>query len=145
MIEKSKKEKFAVVSVKAFIEWNSKILILRESLNYKHGANHDRYVMPGGKVSENEHFLDALKRELKEECDITVKIGRPFHVDEWWINFPGKPKHIVGVYFHCSVKNSKVLLAPDFASYEWIRPENYNKWNVNSAAKRAFKSFLKLK
>ena len=141
-----KKEKYAVASVKAFIEKKGKILILRESQNYKGGSHHGRFVMPGGKVFEGEHFLDALSREIREECgNIKVKIGRTFHTDEWRAKIKGKPSHIVGTYFQCDYKGGGLRLSPDFSEYEWIDPRNYKKYDINEAAARAFESFLKWK
>jgi 8-oxo-dGTP pyrophosphatase MutT (NUDIX family) len=36
------------------------------------------YVTAGGKVEKGESKVDALRRELREELDATVVIGRPF-------------------------------------------------------------------
>ena len=137
-------KKFAVASVKAFIEREGKILILRESTAYKAGSNHGKYVMPGGKVDEGEHFLDSLKREVKEECGLRVKIGEPFHVDEWRVSIKNKPSHIVGIFFRCSSAEDNVNLNNEFDHYEWIKPEEYDKYELNIMAKRAFESYLKL-
>jgi 8-oxo-dGTP diphosphatase len=142
---KQQKEQFAVASVKAFIENEGKILILRESEKYSGGTNPGKYVMPGGKVNAGEHFLEALKREVKEECDMAIKIGRQFHVDEWRVLVPGKPGHIVGIYFHCSSLKSEVVLNGEFDEYKWINPRSYNRYPLNDVAKRAFKAFLDLK
>ena len=143
-MEKEKHEdKYAVASVKAFVERGGKILILRESPKYKGGSHHGRFVMPGGKVNEGEHFLDALRREVKEECGLAVKIYEPFHVDEWRINVPGKPKHIVGTYFRPASLKGAVNLNSDFASYEWIDPKDYKQYDINDAARRAFVTYLK--
>ncbi len=136
-------KKFAVASVKAFIEQNGRILILRESTAYKAGSQHGNFVMPGGKVDEGEHFLSSLKREVKEECGLKIKIGNPFYVDEWRINVPNKPKHIVGIYFKCEYLSGKVKLNNEFDKCEWIEPRKYKKYNLNKEAKNAFKNYIK--
>lgn len=139
----SKQEKkYAVASVKAFIERDGRILILRESAAYKGGSQHGRYVMPGGKVGEGEHFLDALKREIKEECGLRIEVGRPFHTDEWRIHVPGKPTHIVGTYFRCRYIGGEVALNSEFDSFEWIKPAEYDTYDLNQAARNAFRSYL---
>lgn len=136
---------YAVASAKAFIELNGKILILRESPAYKGGSQHGKYVMPGGKIDEGEHFLTALRREVKEECGLQITIGPPFHVDEWRIRIPGKPTHIVGTYFRCKSSGGKVRLNEEFDSYEWIRPQDFTEYPLNPAARRAFASYVKLR
>ncbi len=142
----NKKESYAVASVKAFIEHNGKILILRESKKYSGGTNHGLYVMPGGKVNEGEHFLDALRREIREECGLIskIKIGRPFHVDEWYVSVPGKPRQIVGTYFHCKSQKADIVTNSEFDDHKWINPRSYNRYFLNDAAKRAFKAFNQL-
>jgi 8-oxo-dGTP pyrophosphatase MutT (NUDIX family) len=87
-MNRNRRELFAVASVKAFIEKDGKILILRESFKYKAGSNHGQFVLPGGKVDEGEHFAKSLRREVKEECGLQIRIGEPFHVDEWQITCP---------------------------------------------------------
>ncbi len=138
-----KKELYAVASVKAFIEHDGKVLILRESKKYSGGTNHGLYVMPGGKVNEGEHFLEALRREIKEECGLIskIKIGRPFHVDEWYVSVPGKPRQIVGTYFHCTCLKPDIVMNSEFDEYKWINPGSYRRYPLNDAAKRAFKAF----
>lgn len=137
------KELYAVASVKAFIEYKGKILILRESKKYSGGTNHGLYVIPGGKVNEGEHFLDALVREVKEECGIIskIKIRHPFHVDEWYVSVPGKPRHIVGIYFHCISLKENIVINDEFDTYAWINPRLYKRYPLNKAAQRAFKAF----
>ena len=138
-------EKYAVASVKAFIERDGKILILRESPKYKGGGNHGRYVMPGGKISVGEYFLDALKREIKEECGMmAVSTRELFHIDEWHLNIAGVRQSTVATYFRVLWRSGKVKLSEEFDSYEWIEPRNYKKFDLNPAAPRAFRAYLKL-
>lgn len=139
---KSRKEAFAVASVKAFIERKGKILILREAASYKTGSQHGRYVMPGGKVDEGEYFKDALQREVKEECGLSIEVGAPFHVDEWRVSIPGKPSHIVATYFHCRAEEGGIVLNNEFDSCEWIDPNDHGRFDINDAARRAFETYV---
>jgi len=144
MLRKMKKESYAVASMKAFVVRDGKILILEESKNYKGGSEHGNFVMPGGKVNEGENFAKGLKREIREECgkSLKVKIGQPFHLDEWMINIPGKPKHTVATYCECSWLSGEVKLNGEFQRFLWINPREYSKYKINAAAKRAFRSYL---
>lgn len=146
MRQRPKKEQFAVASMKAFIIKDGKVLILEESPSYKGGTEHNNFVMPGGKVGEGENHAKSLLREIKEECgrDLKVKVGRPFHVDEWEVNVPGKPKHIVATYIECQWLRGEVKLNGEFSRFLWIDPKKYGKYKINAAAKRAFKSYLSM-
>ena len=50
---------------------NDKILIARRSSGFLKG----KWEFPGGKLEKNESHKDCLKRELKEEFNIDVKVG----------------------------------------------------------------------
>jgi ADP-ribose pyrophosphatase YjhB (NUDIX family) len=52
--------------VKCIIKWQDKILFVR--LNYAHKG----WTVPGGGVGKNESFEEAVRREVKEEVDITL-------------------------------------------------------------------------
>lgn len=138
-----KRETYAAASVKAFIERDGKILILRESSAYAGGSYHGQYVMPGGKVNTDESFKRALQREVFEECGLSVDVEEVFHVDEWFIDVPGKPKHIVGSYFACRAKEGEVILNSEFDTYKWIQPTEYERFAINAEAKRAFLAYIK--
>jgi 8-oxo-dGTP diphosphatase len=66
------------VATKAFIRRDKKILILRESAEYKEGTNIGRFDVPGGRISPGERFDNCLRREIKEETGLDVEIGAPF-------------------------------------------------------------------
>ena len=50
---------------------NNKILCAQKA---SHDNDAYRWEFPGGKVEENESFTDALKREIKEELNLSVKV-----------------------------------------------------------------------
>ena len=138
------KETYAVASVKAFIKKDGKILILRESADYQGGSHIGRFIMPGGKVNENEGFRDTLKREVKEECGLEIEISRPFSVAEWYVQIPNKPKHIVATYFVCDYKGGDVKLNEEFDEFVWIDPKDYDLYDINRETKEAFVEYLKI-
>jgi len=71
-------------ATKAFILYNGKVLILRESSDYEEGTNLGLYDVPGGRVKPGQKHHESLLREIKEETGLEVKIGRPFHIDDWF-------------------------------------------------------------
>lgn len=52
-------------------------VLLAERAHHKHQGG--RWEFPGGKIERDETSFEALKRELKEECDITVTEASFWH------------------------------------------------------------------
>ncbi len=131
-------------ATKAFIVHDGKILILQESSKYLDGTNKQAFDVVGGRLTPGEYFLDALKREIQEETGITdIEIGRPFFVNEWRPVVKGNQWQIVGVFFECFAKTSKVTLSEDHSGYEWIDPKEYEDYPIIENLKKAFEAYNK--
>ena len=65
------------LATKAFIIYEGKVLILRESGSYQDGTNAGRYDLPGGRLNPGEKYDEALAREVLEETGLTIKIKKP--------------------------------------------------------------------
>ncbi len=66
-----------VASVKALIKNQDRYLFLKSRLH-----KGEIWDLPGGKIKYGESPLEALRREVKEEINIDLKISRPIGV--WW-------------------------------------------------------------
>jgi ADP-ribose pyrophosphatase YjhB (NUDIX family) len=60
--------------VRALIPVDEKLLLV------KHKAEQDFWVLPGGRVDDQEGIRDALKRELVEELGVAPEIGNLLYV-----------------------------------------------------------------
>ncbi|MBZ4681336.1 (deoxy)nucleoside triphosphate pyrophosphohydrolase [Thermodesulfobacterium sp.] len=58
--------------VAGFIEKDGKVLVVKRPTDKKRGG---LWEFPGGKVEAGESLQEALKRELKEELGIEVRVG----------------------------------------------------------------------
>jgi 8-oxo-dGTP diphosphatase len=130
------------VAIKAFIKFQDKILILRESRNYVDGANAGRFDVVGGRVKPGEPFDQSLLREIKEETGLAVKIGRPFFMSEWRPVVKGEQWHIVGTFIECFADTDKVVLSEDHEEFLWINPKGYSNYNLIENLKPAFEGYL---
>jgi 8-oxo-dGTP diphosphatase len=130
-------------ATKALIMHEGKALILRESTKYADGANAGKYDVPGGRVEPGQRFDDSLRREILEETGLHAEIIKPVHVDEWRPVVKGEQWQIVGVYFLCSAKGNEVKLGQDHDHYEWINPEDAEKYNLIPGVINAFKALRK--
>lgn len=130
------------VATKAFIVYNGRILILKESSQYEEGTNSGRYDVAGGRIKPGQKFDESLLREIKEETGLNVKIGKPFFVGEWRPVVNGEQWHIVGTFFECFADNDNVVLSEDHENFEWIDAKDYKKYNLIENLFSAFDNYL---
>jgi 8-oxo-dGTP diphosphatase len=132
------------VATKAFILFQGKVLILRESTKYTDGTNASKYDVVGGRVEPGERFDSSLLREIKEETGLEVKVGRPFFVNEWRPVVKGEQWQVVGTFFECNALSDEVVLSEDHDGYEWINPKDFKKYNLIENLISAFESYNEL-
>jgi 8-oxo-dGTP diphosphatase len=130
------------IATKAFISYQGKILILRESTNYSDGSNSGKYDVVGGRVDPGQRFDKSLLREIKEETGLSVKIGKPFYVGEWRPVVRGEQWQVVGTFFECETSSNKVKLSEDHDEYLWINPNDHRKYKLIENLIPAFEAFL---
>lgn len=108
------------VGQKAFIEKDGGILVLN---NPSEGLD-----FPGGKVQIGEtDFVEALKREVREETSLEIEVGIPFVT--WYNEFPmhhrnvGKKVFLVG--YRCKYVSGEIILSHEHDKFEWVNKDNY--------------------
>jgi 8-oxo-dGTP diphosphatase len=129
-------------ATKAFIVYDQKVLILRESSQYKDGANIGKYDVVGGRIKPGQRFDESLVREIKEETGLKVKIGRPFFMNEWRPVVKNEQWQIVGTFFECFADSDQVILSEDHEDFQWINPIDYKDYNLIENLIPAFESYL---
>lgn len=132
------------IATKALIEYEGKILIVREAGSYADGTNAGRYDVPGGRLEPGQPFDESLQREIHEETGLEVRLGRPFYVGEWRPVVRGEEWQIVGVFFVCQALNDRVELGKDHDMYEWIDPEAHEQYGLIENLYPVFAAYLKL-
>ncbi|MBI2103152.1 NUDIX domain-containing protein [Candidatus Woesearchaeota archaeon] len=131
------------VAMKGFVVHNGRILILREASSYKEGSNRGRYDIVGGRIKPGEHFSESLLREIKEETGLTVKIGRPFFVNEWRPQVKGEAWHVVATFLECEAVQQNVVLSDDHDHFLWIDPREFRNYNLIPNLHPAFEEYLR--
>lgn len=131
------------IATKALIFYRGKVLIARESTKYQDGTNQGRYDVPGGRIKPGQKFDESLKREVKEETNLKIKVLKPFFVSEWRPKVRGEQWQIIGVFFICQALTNKVKLSKDHNHFLWIKPKDYKKYNLIPNLIKVFQAYLK--
>lgn len=132
------------VAMKAFILFEDKVLLIKESSKYEEGTNKGKFDLVGGRIKPGEKFDLALIREAKEETNLDIQIKRPLMVSEWRPVVKGEPWQVIGTYFICSTKNKEVILSKDHSEYLWIDPKSYKSYDLIDGLEEVFEEFLKI-
>jgi 8-oxo-dGTP diphosphatase len=112
------------IGVKAIIQNNGKILLIRRSEKYKKDNIEGIWDIPGGRITPGEEPLDGLKREVMEETGLELKeIKRVIDVSTV---FKNDEKQIVRITYLCKSKTTKPKLSDEHTEFVWIKPSDIN-------------------
>ncbi len=130
---------------KAFIEKQGKLLVLRDPRSCV--GSQSGVDMPGGKYRWGKDLESELKREVKEETDLEIEIGKPFFV---WTYFGLKAKkghasHTVVIGYYCKYKSGTVKLSNEHDMFEWVDRKTYTKWKDKTQDYKALDVYFKSK
>lgn len=126
------KKFFIVLCVASFIfDLQKRLLIVKKDKQEK--VDGGLWTVPGGKVEPNEHIINALKREVKEEVNLDIENYK-------WIDedvFISDNKYFHGQHFLCSVKTIKTLrLDNKLVKHAWITKNEIDNYNYHPNIKR---------
>lgn len=136
-------EKIQKIGVSGFIYKDGKVLIVRRSKKEKFMPGY--YDIPGGKVEFGESLDNALRREIKEEVNLVVKVIKPYSYFSYvTLN---NTRHTVDIQFLAEVKNIKNLKIDDsHDDYRWIKESEIKKYKFSKERIRSIKEgFRELK
>ena len=106
----------------------------------KHKTN--KWLLPGGKIQKGESWIEALKREIKEETGITeFEIKKILDIDSWVEDETG---YYIVTFLAKILKVDKITLSDEHIDYAWIKLsnlDNYDFWHEN-IKKRIEKALL---
>lgn len=102
----------------AIIKNDDKIFVAQRG----YGEFKDRWEFPGGKINQNETPQQALIREIYEELDTVVEVGKLIDTIEY--DYPDF--HLIMYCFLCTVKEGTLVLKEHEAA-KWL-----NKGKIDS-------------
>jgi len=99
----------------AIIERDGKVLATQRSATMSLPL---KWEFPGGKIDEGERPEECLKRELREELDVEVSIGRPLKTVTHQY-----PTFVVTLYpYICRIRAGDIKLH-EHKAFKWLLPE----------------------
>lgn len=132
------------VSQKAFINKESKVLVLRDP---KHAVDGQLGLdFPGGKYRWGKTITEELKREVKEETNLKIKIGKPFITwtdDNYKHHGRNASAFLVG--YLCEYDSGEIRLSNEHDYFEWVDEKDYIKWHENTKYFQALEEYFRIK
>jgi len=131
----------AAVPVVAAIIYNKKhrILITQRPQNSHLGG---LWEFPGGRVENDETAEQALLRELKEELDLDIRVGKLF----WRATFEYDIKTVDISFYFCSLQGKRSFIKPiGVQDYRWIKTKELVQFDFPPADKEVIEKLKKRK
>lgn len=146
------KNKTFLVSLKAFIKKEDKLLVIKFPDSEKTewvGEWNGTWGLPGGLLKMNEDIEKGLAREVLEETGLKIKIVKIFAVGDCILNgfiFKDKRKmnaRIIELGFLCEYIGGSIVLSGEHCRYEWVTKEELAKLMVSPDSKDLIQQYLK--
>ncbi len=93
------------------------------------------YMLIGGKISELETSLEAIKREIKEEISLDIGNIEFVCLSEEFVNARGFNNHQINIIYkgiyEGEIKDNKFIgIEGDWCHYEWIDINNLDNYDI---------------
>lgn len=141
---KETKKNLFLISQKAFIFKNKKLLVLKNS-NDLHGGI-SQYELPGGILNFDEDILDALKREVQEETGLEIKSAKIWTLWKKQTSFQEmsqiKDASLLGVGYRCSVFPGTIRLSREHKEFLWAEKSLLSTLDFSHNSKVAVQWYL---
>lgn len=130
-----------LLAAKGIVEYEGKVLLLREGKKYSEGTHIGELDFPGGRIAVGEHIEEALLREILEETGTIPKIENfLFSVTSPAI-INGEKVNIKRNYFKCRAADNEIKLGKDHDEHIWINPLEYRKHKIIGNLSEVFEKY----
>ena len=128
-------DKIQRIEVTAFIINKNKTLILKRAEHKK--VLPGFFELPGGGVEFGEGLEDALKREVKEEIDLEIKVNKLYSSFSSIIN----NTQYIDIQFYVEIiSNLEIRLSPEHVGFKWISENEIDNYKFSPEMKQAIKN-----
>lgn len=110
-------------AVKAVIQNNNRFLVVKQKI-----GSQEYWDLPGGKIEFNENPFETLRREVKEETGLEIKIVEPIGI--FWFFRIIDQDQVVCSTFLCKPNHTRVDLSKNpadetIAEFQWVTPDEF--------------------
>lgn len=137
-------EKNTEAAVKALIEKNSKILMLKAEI-----SDWSMWIPPGGRVEFGESPMEALHREIEEETGMDIQVQDCIGMYHFFKGPDDNGSQIVTTVFRTTTSSKTVDINsnPDedyITGYQWVKPEKLVEKNITDSLADLVKEYYEL-
>ena len=107
------------ISSACLLDDANRILVVR-----KRGA--DLFILPGGKIEQNETALEALLRELQEEINVTLDSGQLAYLGRFQAQAANEPDHSVIAEIFIGRLTQPIEVQAEIETSGWTDLDSHN-------------------
>ena len=128
-------KKIQKVTAKAILERDGKILLVKEP--------DGRWEFPGGKIEFGDTPEETLKRELKEELNLTedLTIGSIFNTWTWVFQFDHVHLQFFMLAYKCRTEQTEFKISAEHTEYGWYTKDQALKLNLTEGTKKTIQLY----
>ena len=97
----------------------SEIMLVKRKFEPKKGY----WDWPGGFINPNENLEESVKREIKEELDVNVEMGKIIGVYDWTYFYEGIDFPTIGIVVSARITGGELKPSDDISEYKFF-PKN---------------------
>jgi 8-oxo-dGTP diphosphatase len=128
------------VAVGAIVLHKGRLLLIKRASE----PNKDKWTVPGGVVELSERVRDAVVRETREECGLSIEVAdeRPIYVSDNIVgDVRGKPEyHYVIINLLGRVKGGRLRAGSDVKEARWVQLQQVKDYDLS----RGFRTFFEI-
>jgi|TARA_Y100000310_G_scaffold82857_1_gene79466 8-oxo-dGTP diphosphatase len=134
-------KKFVVIITAIVLNEDNKFLLVKRKENQE--IHPGKWLLPGGKLEEDESLFQALKREIKEETNLEIEDYNKY-INDYIFERPNKDLTL-GMTFLVKATNDNVSLNKrEYDDFIWITKEELQNYDylkfIKKEVEKAFKN-----